>query len=164
MDTSVIPRAAAIHVVSVGTPGPPGPPGPQGAQGVQGPVGAKGDAGSISYTYQASTPVSGHKVVMLDGSGKLAYASSDNLDHAPRVIGITTNAASINNEVLVLGIGEVTEPSWNWQPNLPIYLGLDGALTQEQPVFPTNKFSMVVGFPITNIAVFFNIGHPIILS
>lgn len=166
-----------IEVVSVleqGIPGIQGPQGIQGEQGIQGiqgvpgPKGDKGDqgprgqSGGISYDYPAAIHLSGHRMVTLDESGAAIYASNSNLGHANRVVGMTTNAAVPGDQVTIQKFGELTEPSWNWQLDKPVYLAADGFLTQEPPTQPA-KFSLVVGFPISANTVFINLQLPIIL-
>lgn len=136
----------------------------------QGPVGPKGDkgdpgvAGTVAFVYPAAYAISGHKIVLINNTGKAEYGSSDTIEHANRLVGMTTNAALQNESLNILSVGEVTEPSWNWQLDKPVYLGLNGNLTQVEPVYPTNRFSVVVGFPITATTLFLNIGYPIILN
>lgn len=166
-----------IEVVSVaeqGVPGIQGPQGQQGIQGIQGEQGIQGDkgdkgdqgprgqSGGISYDYPAAIHLSGHRMVTLNESGAAIYASNEIFTHANRVVGMTTNAAVQGDQVTIQKFGELTEPTWNWQLDKPVYLAADGFLTQEPPAQPA-KFSLVVGFPISINTVFVNLQLPIIL-
>lgn len=144
-------RNPDVRVSEIAIPGPPGPPGED------------GKSGALAFSYLAAVPISGHRLVMLNRDGRLVYASAGELAHADRVLGVTTAAAAAGDSVVVQRAGELTEPSWSWEVDLPIYLGLDGALTQEPPATPASKFSLVVGVPVTPTTVFFNIGFPIAL-
>lgn len=156
-----------VVVVSSGEQGPVGPQGEQGVPGSPGPAGPAGPAGAsgdVAFIYPAAASVSGHRVVTLDEQGEVIYASAGTEAHANRIIGMTTNAAATGDALNVKKFGEVTEPSWNWDVQLPVYLGTDGLLTQTPPVAPTAKFSVVVGFPISATTLFVNIGLPITLT
>ena len=103
-------------------------------------------------------------MVVLDGQGGATYASNADQTHANRVVGMTTHAAVAGAPVALAIYGEITEPSWNWDTANPVYLGVDGLLTQIVPEFPDAKFSVVVGFPISTTTLFINIGIPITLT
>lgn len=144
-----------LTLVSEATQGPPGIPGPKGD---------KGAPGGTEIERPAAINLSGHRVVMLDGQGRAIYASNADLTHANRIVGMTTHAAVSGAPATVSIYGEVTEPSWNWNVDQPVYLGADGFLTQTPPAFPEAKFSVVVGFPISATTLFINIGIPITLT
>lgn len=131
----------------------------QGPPGVAGPM---GPAGSTSTTVKAGAEVGGHKIVTLNTGGKAVYASSDAPFHSNRILGMSLHAASAEADLSVLRDGEVTEPTWSWNVNLPVYLGLDGALTQTLPA--ESAFALIVGFPISPTKIYFSIGTPIITS
>lgn len=151
-ETMAIPkRNPDVRVAEIGIPGPPGPPGKD------------GQGGALVFSYPAAVAISGHRLVMLDRDARLVYASAGSLAHADRVLGVTTAAAAAGDLVAVQRGGEMTEPSWSWALDLPIYLGLDGALTQTPPATPASKFSLVVGVPVTPTTIFINIGFPIAL-
>ena len=134
-------------------------PGPQGQKGDKG---DKGDSGTaLSFTYQAAYPTSGHRAVTLNEEGKVIYASNDVLTHANRILGISLNAALEDDLIEVQKLGEVVEPSWNWNTTDPVYLSTDGHLTQVAP--NGAAFSVVIGFPVSSTTLFLNIGIPIIL-
>lgn len=135
----------------------------QGPQGIQGPRGEPGASGDVSFVYQAVGAISGHRVVTLDEQGMATYASSDTAAHAHRVVGVTMNAASPGDALTIKKFGEVTEPSWSWQIDQPVYLAADGVLTQVQPTAPASKFSLVVGFPVSATTLFVSFGIPITL-
>ena len=128
--------------------------------GVQG---TPGLAGNISADHQAAFALSGHRLVTLNGSGLVDYASADNLAHAGRVIGVTVGAVAQGEVPQILKSGELTEPSWNLNVSMPIYLGTNGNLTQVPPAFPESKFSLVVGFPISPTTVLFGVQPSIVL-
>ena len=133
--------------------------------GQQGPSGPAGPAGGATYTYPAGTgAISGHRVVTLDSGHNAIYASNDTLAHANKLLGVTLNAALASDPVNVQRLGELTEPSWNWTPDLPVYLGKNGHLTQTPPSAADSVFSVVVGFPVTSTTLFVSIGNPIILT
>lgn len=132
--------------------------------GAQGVPGADGTPGNISTDHNAAVPLSGHRMVTLDSNGLLIYASAETLAHANRVIGMTMGAVSAGVAPSVIKSGEITEPTWNWDTSLPLYLGANGLLTQTPPVGPTTKFSNVIGFPISPITVFIGIQPSIILT
>ena len=133
--------------------------------GQQGPAGPAGPSGGTGYTYPASTgSISGHRVVTFDAQHRVKYASNDTVAHANQIVGVTKNAAMENDQVEVVRSGEITEPSWNFTPNLPVYLGHNGYLTQTPPSPADAVFSVVIGFPITSTTLFVSIGNPIILT
>jgi hypothetical protein len=143
--------SSSIGVVTVGVQGP------QGVRGTQGP---QGDPGN-SAIYAAAAPVGGKKAVVVDLSGAVAYADCSVLSHARKVAGISLNAANTGDVVVVQTGGRLEEPGWDWDTELPIFLGTAGQLTQ---VPQLAGFSLIVGFPITNTAMFVDIRTPILLN
>lgn len=135
----------------------------QGPQGIQGPKGDKGEPGGATFERIAAVALGGHRVVLIDSQGKADYASNDTQAHASRIVGMTTGAADSGATTVIQSYGEITEPSWNWNTSLPVYLGTNGLLTQVAPTAPSAKFSVVIGFPISSTTLFVNIGIPITL-
>lgn len=153
-DIVIVQTPSISTIVSVGMPGPAGVQGPQGIQGPS----------SAVVSYNASADLSGHRVVRLDDGQLVSYASSTNAADANFVVGMTLGAATAGSLVQILMSGEITEPSWNWAPNLPIYLGATGLMTQVPPDASKDAFSLVVGFPISPTKAFISIREPIILT
>lgn len=94
--------------------------------------GDKGDPGGVTTTKVSGQVLGGHRVVILANDGFLYYASSFTENHCNKVLGITTGAVTTgaNTEVQVTDVME--ELSWNWTPDLPIFLGDAGMLTQNE--------------------------------
>lgn len=136
----------------------------QGPQGIPGIKGDKGEPGGTEIERPATIDLSGHRIVVLDGQGGAIYASNAELSHSQRIVGMTRHAAVAGAPVALAIYGEITEPSWSWDTTKPVYLGVDGLLTQVVPEFPDAKFSVVVGFPISATTLFINIGIPITLT
>lgn len=130
-------------------------------------VGPKGDSstgtGSSSNIFQkeAGVTLSGHRAVLLDMNNTAIYASNDMTAFGIRVLGITTTAAILGTDVNIQTAGEIIEPTWNWDVTKPIYLGLDGYLTQTPP---SSGFVLIVGFPSSSTSIIVDIRDPIILS
>lgn len=121
--------------------------------------GEPGDGGLSLQT--AAHPLSGHRIVTLNGAGLLVYASNADIAQAHRIGGISTNAADAGGGVFVQRSGPLEEPSWSWSTSDPVFLGADGALTQVPPAAPDAGFQLVVGFPISATKLFINIGIPV---
>jgi hypothetical protein len=109
----------------------------------------------------ASSPLGGHRVVILLSSDKIAYADATNISHANRVVGITTGAVSTNEEVYVQWGSEIEEPSWNWTPGDSIYVGANGVLTASTAGL---SFVQRVGHAITPTKIFLKISEAILLG
>lgn len=136
----------AISLVEAASQGPSGPPGP---------------SGSPYITFIADGPLSGQRVVRPTSAGQAGYADSSTPAHANSVLGITTGAASAGAPVFVQLSGLMTEPTWNWLPEQPVFCGLLGALTQSQP---TSGFSLVVGVATSPTSLAVGVKQPINLS
>jgi hypothetical protein len=100
-------------------------------------------------------------MVVLDDAAQAIYADNTTLSHVSKVLGMTTGAANALDLATIQTGGEITEPSWSWALNTPIFLGATGLLTQVQPV---SGFSLVVAFPITQTKIFISLREPIILT
>lgn len=129
-------------------------------QGPPGPVGPIGQAGATYLTYLADGPLSGHRVVRPTTAGAVGYASSAIAMDANSALGITVGAALSGASIDVQAAGEMTEASWSWLPGLPVFLGLNGLLTQ---VPPSSGFQLVVGVAVTATKLAINIKQPIVL-
>ena len=127
----------------------------QGAQGPQGPPGA-----STTFVYiLAAENLGGNRVVSTNSLGKLVYPDLTQLDQT--VIGITTGSASADTLAEVQISGLQVEPSWSWLPNLPIFVGASGTLTQTVPA--TNTV-LQIARPVTQTKIFIDLQQPIYLE
>jgi hypothetical protein len=131
------------------------------ADGAQGPVGPPGPTGGYALQYPAGEALGGHRMVVLDDTGKAIYADSTILTHANKVLGITTGAASVGATATIQTGGEMTEPSWSWVLGTPIWLSLAGMLTQ---VAPVTGFSLIVAFPVSATKAIISLREPIFLN
>ena len=96
------------------------------ALGAQGPMGI-----SSGLQLVAPAAISGQRAVYRAADG-LRVASFDQ-GSTLEVIAITTGAVAAGAVATVQAADEMTEPTWAWQPGLPVWLGLNGVLTQTVP-------------------------------
>jgi len=111
---------------------------------------------------RAAGPLGGHRVVRSAGVDLVEYASAANPEHGDDTLGITTGAAGDGLEVVVRTRGPIRFDGWNWTPLEPLYLALDGAMTQTPPE-PANgaAFVQVVGHAESSTTVFLSPQQPI---
>lgn len=110
--------------------------GPKGGRGDTGRAGGGGGSTTITAdapTYIAATAISGHTVVTLDVTGKALPADPTVAAHAHAVIGISLNAASAGGQLTVVDSGLLTHLGWSFEPGLPVFIGMDGVITQTPP-------------------------------
>lgn len=88
--------------------------------------------GSIMI-YSAAKALGKYWLVVIEPDGQVDYASCLDLTHPGRLIGLALDVAARGDRVSVKRAGEVTEPSWDWQADHPLWLGKDGELTQVRP-------------------------------
>lgn len=136
----------AAETVVIGTAAEQGPRGPAG--------------GSTSYPAGSLTPLSGHKVVKLTADGTLVYADCRSAFDALTMIGVITNAVNPGDTVIPVSEGIVTHLGWAWTPNQPIFLGIDGDLTQVLP--GTAVFVKRLGLALSSTSIALNFTSPAI--
>ncbi len=127
--------------------------------GLQGPAGPPGADGDGVITLLASGALGGHRLVAADGAGGVTYASCDDAQALPAVLGMTLHAAVGGAAIAIRRIGEIVESTWAWTPGLPVYLGLAGVPTQSLP--PGALFGLIVGIPTTPTTLFMAPREPI---
>lgn len=87
-------------------------------------------------------------------TAELEYASSNNLNHVDRILGITTNSANIGNKIIIRLKGNIVNPTWDWDISKPVYLGLDGELTQ---IIPEEGFIHKIGIASSSTKLFIHL-------
>lgn len=148
----VIVEEERVRIVEVSPQGIPGPQGPPGESG--------GDSGRVTQIFSAGNDISGHRVVSAD-SGVVRYASADKADTAYRIVGISTHAAATGGNIQILSAGPIEDVSFDFQPSLPIWLGLDGRLTQ---VFDLAwAYRVIIGYPTGTRSMIVRFGEPTLL-
>ena len=95
---------------------------------------------------EAAVNLSALKVITTNVDGKAIYASSSNLDHFNKIVGINERAAVAGGEATVIFAGYMRDDDWTWDLDKPIFLGIDGALTQTPP---SSGFRIIVAFPLS---------------
>ncbi|QIL81783.1 hypothetical protein G7047_19075 [Diaphorobacter sp. HDW4A] len=125
---------------------------------IAGPKGDPGDGGGVqSIALPAGEALGGHRVVFAR-DGFAFHASRDDVFHANAVLGITTGSASAGSAANVQTAGVIVESSWAWLASKPIFLGLNGVLTQSPP---TTGVSLVIGVPTASDSMLINVQMPI---
>jgi hypothetical protein len=132
-----------------------------GQRGVPGEDGAPGVAGGVVIQCAAGEALGGHRVVVLNADAEAVYASNAVPEHLHKVLGLTTGAVLLGATATVQTGGEMTEPSWSWTLDAPIFLGTSGLLTQTPPV---SGFLLVVAFPVTATKIFIKLREPLALT
>jgi len=118
-----------------------------------------GNTPTLISSYNAANTIPIHSAVILTSTGA-DIASSSNVTHASKVIGISSTSALQNTTISVATSGDIIEPSWTWIEGNPIYLASNGSLTQTPP---TSGFILQVGMAATPIKMLIQIKFPIIL-
>ncbi len=132
-------------------------------QGIPGPQGAAGEPGQAGVAFvplKASGALGGQRVVRAAFPGYVRYADSSLAADANHVVGISLNAAVDGATVNVAASGEIVEPTWNWEPDMPVFVGLEGRLTQTPPAA---GFSLVVAVATSPTSVVVGVKQPIVL-
>lgn len=104
--------------------------------------------------------IGGHRAVYLLDNDIIKYCTNTDFNIAKKLIGITTQASNYLDNQIVQKYGEITDNSFNFDLDLPIYLGENGLITQ---VYPVNT-CIILGFPLSLNKMYINIQQPIILS
>jgi hypothetical protein len=108
----------------------------------QGLPGAPGS--SLVSQGAAGSSINSFKLVVKNSQGLLEYASSDNLFHANKIVGISTTSGTQGSIIQYQETGEVQNQGWNFNQGDFLFLGLQGELTTAQ----TGLFSQWVGWVI----------------
>lgn len=118
----------------------------------------------LPNTKIAADNLSGHRAVLLNDAGQLEYASNTDPQHGFKILGIIRGAVMVGEPTPISVAGEVSEPSWNWTLNLPIWLGTDGLITQVVPEVSLGAAVRVkVAYPITPQSIYWRVSSPTLL-
>ena len=123
-------------------------------------TGPPGPAGDANVTFTAGVAIGGHRLVRLN-AGLLRYMSNDQPADANMALGVSRNAAALGQAVTVQGSGLLSEPSWTWTPDLPVFCGINGLLTQ---LVPTAGFILVIGVAVSATDIIIAIKTPLVLQ
>lgn len=100
-----------------------------GPKGLDGPVGPPGPEGGSGYTLPTNSAIGGNRAVAT-GNIHAVYAGSDTMLPA---VGVSMGAASSGNDVTLQTGGKMLVTSAGWTPDYPVFLGVNGTLTQTEP-------------------------------
>lgn len=134
---------------------------------VTGGIGPRGLPGrdAQAYSLVSNNTLGGQRFLYVNSLGTLSYASNDLADSANSILGFSTQSVVPGGSVSLINNQEVTESSWSWVPNLPIYLAQNGLFTQTPPSQSTGAlFSLIVAFPVSATKIFIRLGSPIFLQ
>ena len=90
-------------------------------------------AGEQNLTAVAAVAVGAFKAVAFRPDGKIEPADHANPAHLSRVVGIAAASSAAGTPAIVRVSGLLSFSDWSWAPGLPVYVGVDGGLTQTPP-------------------------------
>ena len=120
--------------------------------------GGGGAGASIQVQYPAASVLSGDRAVIIEGDVAV-YADNTVQGHAGAVLGVTTGGVASGATATIQTYGPMTDSAWSWTPDLPIWLGTAGYLTQ---TVPSSGFLLRVGYAIDATTMMVTIGESII--
>ena len=118
----------------------------------------------LNFSTQLTTAhsLSGHRVITVNDAGLAIYADCLNPDHIQRPMWLSLGAWASGVVATLFPQGNVVEPSWNWTPGEPVWLGANGVLTQTIPAEAI--FARRVGQVVAPTAIDFAVGEPIVVA
>ncbi len=106
--------------------------------------------------------ISALRLVYVDPiTGKIFYADKDMPTTAYSLLGITTQAGVIDDEIVVKTAGEWVDSNWSWNTSgdLSLFLGANGAITQG---VVSGGIIAKVGYVVSPTSIFIRIADPIL--
>lgn len=100
----------------------------------------------IDSSHIAGETLGTNQVVYLKNDGRVWKASASNLNHAGKVVGLTTSSGMAGASIRVRKLGAIHLNSWGLIPNANYYLGENGAITLTKP---TSGFIQCIGIART---------------
>lgn len=121
----------------------------------------QGPAGTSAVHLQriAVGPIGSQRAVIAVGSSGVAYADCTAPEHMGRVLGISTGAADDGDLVTVQTADVLSDPSWAWVPDVDIYVGAVGVLTQTMP--PNAAWWMRLGWALSATEMQIDMSEPV---
>ena len=110
----------------------------------------------LNNTATTGTPKSSitYNRIVTSESGKLVHADKDSEPHHDLVIGMAINSGLVLDIINILVTGAITDLTWDWTPDRPLYLGNDGLMTE---VKPTEGFILQVAHTISATEIWIDI-------
>jgi hypothetical protein len=113
------------------------------------------EPGVDKQSYFAGEAIQKFGLVYLTSTSNVVGKASNVSSNTAPVIGMALTSLAANNEGSFLRRGQVYNPSWNWTLGLPIFLGLDGNMTQTPPSADLTIIQKVA-MPVTPSTIEFN--------
>lgn len=117
--------------------------------------GSGGATDSLDLVFNNAN-ASAYKIVVLNANTQTILASSKNLNHINKVLGIRDSSGN------TVSFGIITNNNWNWEPETTLYLGDSGDITTVSAV-DGSLFSLSIGYAVANNKVLVRVGTPIVL-
>lgn len=130
-----------------------------GEQGPPGPRGEPGPAGGSAVVRTAGATISALRAVY-ERDGLIYPLDYRDEDSVALLLGIALTAADPGGEVTVQRSGALTDSSWTWSYG-PLWLGVDGAITQTPP---DDGFDVAIGVATAATSILLDIQPPIELE
>lgn len=124
--------------------GPPGPPGPA----------------TTSFPLTVAMTVSQAQVIA-SVADVPAIADRSILAQCGGVLGVASTGVSGGGLITVQFAGELVITGWTWVGNTPVFLGLNGVLTQTPP---TTGFLQIIGTPVNPTTLLIALQPPVLLN
>ena len=108
----------------------------------------------------ATVSLGGHRIVAQVG-GVLRYADSLDLSCVNQVVGVTAGAVVGGEDAQVQFRGYMDEATWNWDLTKPIFVGHEGAMTQNPP---SVGFCQQIATVVSTTRILINIQEPVVIG
>lgn len=119
-------------------------------------------SGASSEVYvTAGEDLNGGRAIFVDADGLAYKADKSVLAEVRGIIGITPGAIMTGDSGPVIVAGEITEGTWAWTPNTPLFCNSDGILTQTAA---TSGYLRKVATAISATKIVIGLGETIALA
>lgn len=114
---------------------------------------------ALAVQRTAAQALAAQRAVIAVGAANCDYADQTNATHFGKVVGLTVAAAGAGAQVQIQSSGAATNAGWAFTPDLDVFLGSAGQLTQTEPV--AGNFAQIVGYATTATTMWISIAEPI---
>lgn len=113
--------------------------------------------------FEAAVPLSADRLVALNSEGKLIYADHRYPELATAIVGLTRTAVAAGGKPIIADTGVLSSDGWNFIPSLPLFLGIEGQLTQYPNTITTGAL-IQVGKAVKSKQILLEIEDPTLLE